>query len=119
MNVDVVPVNGFLPRSATAETPTRPLQHTLFDWACRFGPRPIDVVLRPATAKSVTAIWPRRTAADHGGKPFLPRHEHGMNTAAHRRATLGLSVTDEVPPFFFSFLWTGVSACGAVSGLAV
>ena len=31
MNVDVVPVNGFLPRSATAETPTRPLQHTLFD----------------------------------------------------------------------------------------
>jgi exonuclease SbcD len=31
MNVDVVPANGFVPRSATAETRTRSLQHTLFD----------------------------------------------------------------------------------------
>ena len=48
--------------------------------------------------------------ADHGGPRrataelqnfFWPRHAHGMNTAAHRSATSGLSVSDEVLSFFF------------------
>jgi hypothetical protein len=56
---------------------------------------------------------PRRTTADHGGprrENLLPRHEHGMDTAGHRRATIGLSVTCEFPSVLF-WVFAGFRGC--------